>query len=102
MGELSNHDSGDSFISTNGMDETYVPDETMTSDEEQQSDAILKTLLQRQRQKPDKYGFWCTEECNEYFSNELTLKEALQGPEKKQWEQAVTEELKSFEDNNAW
>ncbi|XP_074037972.1 uncharacterized protein [Leptinotarsa decemlineata] len=44
----------------------------------------------------------CTEKCNEYFSDELTLEEALQGPEKEQWEQAVKEELKSFEDNNAW
>lgn len=44
----------------------------------------------------------CTEECNKDFSNEFTLEEALQGPEKEHWEEAVKEELKSFEDNNAW
>ncbi|CAD7078621.1 unnamed protein product [Hermetia illucens] len=75
------------------MDETYVPDETMISDEKQQSDAILKTLPQRQRQKPYRYGFMCTEECNEYISNELTLEEA--GSE--QWEQAFREWYKKVD-----
>lgn len=103
VGELSDHSREDSFISLDSdKDETYIPDEELTSEKEFQSDTIVKTLPQRQRKQPDRYGLMCTEKCNIYFSDELSLEEALQGPEKKHWEQAVQEELKSFEENNAW
>lgn len=38
----------------------------------------------------------------EAIQEELTLEKALQGPEKEKWEQAVKDELQSFEDNDAW
>ncbi|CAH2109079.1 unnamed protein product [Euphydryas editha] len=103
VGEHSTEDSFISMESGNDKDETYIPDEeSTTSEEELQSDTTVKTLPQRQRREPDRYGFMCTEECNESFSDELTLEKALQGPEKEHWQQAIEDELKSFEDNKAW
>ncbi|KAG7301017.1 hypothetical protein JYU34_015390 [Plutella xylostella] len=56
----------------------------------------------RVRRKPDYYGFsnLCTENVTSH--DEMTLQEALQGPERAQWKQAVEEELQAFESNDAW
>lgn len=43
----------------------------------------------------------CTENIK-LDANEFTLEEALQGPERKRWEQTVKEELKCFQENGAW
>lgn len=55
----------------------------------------------RQRRPPERYGFanMCTTSIGE---DEMTYAEAISGPEKQQWLQAIAEELQSFEDNQVW
>lgn len=93
----------DSFVSigsTNLNDETYVPSEESTVCDEDLNTENKRVFPVRQRGKPDRYGFMCM--IDDQPDNELTLKEALEGPEKEFWEQAVQDELQSFQDNKAW
>lgn len=57
----------------------------------------------RQRKKPERYGFnnLCVSSTVP-AAEEISLSEALEGPEKEQWRHAMTEEFQSFEDNDAW
>lgn len=90
----------DSFMSLDTNDTTYVPTENEDSYTGSTSSAVRPA---RERRKPDWYGFsnMCTKSNNVKFS-ELSLEEALQGPEKEHWLRAVQEELQSFDDNSAW
>lgn len=54
----------------------------------------------RQRRKPDRYGF--TNMCVTVEEDGLTYAEAINGPEQLMWLQAMTDELQSFQDNQAW
>ena len=84
-------------------DETAVISENEHSGSSAGADTFIRKLPARQRQKPERYGYsnMCTESGNIDVS-EISLKEALQGPEKEQWSQAVKEELQCFDDNEAW
>ncbi|GBP65698.1 Retrovirus-related Pol polyprotein from transposon TNT 1-94 [Eumeta japonica] len=73
----------DSFVSIESVNDLY--EELMRSEEESQSNFIIKTLLKRQKKELDKYGWMCIESI-ESLSDELTLEEVLQGPEKVYWE----------------
>lgn len=57
----------------------------------------------RQRKKPERYGFsnMCVSSTVS-ASEEIIFAEALEGPEKEQWKQAMAEELQSFEESEAW
>ncbi|XP_046976414.1 uncharacterized mitochondrial protein AtMg00820-like [Vanessa cardui] len=59
------------------------------------------TREKRKRKIPERYGYAnaCTMSIGE---DELTFSEAISGPEKQQWLQAITEELQSFVDNQVW
>lgn len=93
--------------------ELYVPCENDTLDSSESSttdseDSIIlnnvnMTSGPRRRQQPDRYGFasGCIEDDN-MFTGEISLQEALVGPEKAQWLMAVQDELLSFEKNSAW
>jgi hypothetical protein len=88
----------ESFVSTSSTDindVTYVP-----SDAEDPVTPVIKDRPVRLRRKPDMYGYMCVDQDSS--GNELTLEQALQGPEKEFWEQAVKDELQSFDDNRAW
>ncbi|KAJ0179281.1 hypothetical protein K1T71_004993 [Dendrolimus kikuchii] len=62
---------------------------------------MSKQKPKRQRKKPDYYGH--VNMCAAYTSeNGLTYEEAINGPEKEQWLQAIADELKSFEENQVW
>lgn len=56
----------------------------------------------RERRAPDRFGFGglCYTEMDS--GTGLTLKQALKGPERDQWLQAVQEELECFEQSGAW
>lgn len=96
-------------------DETYVPDEDTAGSSQdsvintEMQDSVINTQLpnlsRRVRKQPDRYGF--SNACIggdsvEDMSDELTIKEALEGPEREQWLEAVRDELQCFDDNNAW
>lgn len=63
---------------------------------------VLRTA--EQRKVPEWYGIsnLCSDASRMDDASGLSLSEALRGPEKEQWRQAMAEELKSFEDNQAW
>ncbi|CAG9568339.1 unnamed protein product [Danaus chrysippus] len=93
--------------------ELYVPceDETLDSSESSATDSEDSIILNnvntisgpRRRQQPDRFGFasGCIED-DQMFTGEISLQEALEGPEKAQWLAAVQDELQSFEKNSAW
>ncbi|GBP67397.1 Copia protein [Eumeta japonica] len=94
----------DSFQDVN--DETYVPTDY------EDSDSILKDdgnrspqcLNKRIRKVPDRYGFsnLCVDNETYVDAAGLSLHDALNGPERTQWESAMSEELQCFKDNDAW
>lgn len=100
-------------LNTDDSDEVYVPCETDTLESSESSitdseDSIIlnnvnMTSGSRRRQQPDRYRFAnaCIEDDN-IFTGEISLQEALEGPEKAQWLAAVQDELQSFEKNSAW
>lgn len=69
-------------------------------DEETQDE----TRPRRMRKKPDWYGMTSISatmaQDNDY--GEISLEEALNGPESMQWKRAIEDELKCFEENDAW
>lgn len=60
-------------------------------------------LPKRVRRAPDRYGWigFGTGNC-EYDMGDVSLEDALNGPEKERWLEAVQDELKCFDENNAW
>ncbi|GBP04936.1 Retrovirus-related Pol polyprotein from transposon RE1; Endonuclease RE1 [Eumeta japonica] len=57
----------------------------------------------RQRKQPERYGFsnLCVSSSIP-ASEEISISEALEGPEKEQWRRGMADELQSFKDNEAW
>lgn len=89
--------------SSSGSEDSFA--EALTTDDmqaisEQQDTTNL--LGKRMRRRPDYYGVanMCVEE--QVPGEEISLQEAMDGPEKDQWQQAMKEELKSFNDNDTW
>ncbi|CAH2109147.1 unnamed protein product [Euphydryas editha] len=86
-------------------DETYVPDEEeISSSGESVVSVVKKRECRRHRREPNRYGFSnvCFESDSATDVSELSLQDALNGPEREQWLEAVRDELQCFEDNNAW
>ncbi|CAH0731222.1 unnamed protein product, partial [Brenthis ino] len=57
-------------------------------------------MQKRQRKQPERYGY--ANICTSVGEDGMSYAEAISGPEKQQWLQAMAEELRSFQDNNAW
>ncbi|CAK1553942.1 unnamed protein product [Leptosia nina] len=100
---LNTDDSGEMYVSYE--DETLDSSESGATNTE---DSIILDNVNaisgpRRKQKPDRFGFanTCTED-ELMCTGEISLHEALKGPEKAQWLAAVQEELQSFEKNSAW
>lgn len=101
-----------------GKDSTYAPsteassvstdDEYLdtTSDHDITPVSVTHEEITHKRisRKPDRYGFnnLCVTECQDGCDGEITIEEALNGPECDFWKAAMQEELDSFEENNAW
>ncbi|GBP76646.1 Retrovirus-related Pol polyprotein from transposon TNT 1-94 [Eumeta japonica] len=95
-------------LSLDDSGEIYVPceNETLDSSESGTTDSEDSIIFNnvnvisgpRRRQQPDRFGFAsaCIED-DQMFTGEILLQEALEGPEKAQWLEAVQEELQSFE-----
>jgi transposase InsO family protein len=58
----------------------------------------------RERRPVNRYGLTnlCVLDESESCGEEITYEEAMNGPEKEMWRQAMKEELKAFEDNQSW
>lgn len=98
-------------------DETYVPVEelsdsedsyhesmTLTSEDREVSSQQQNTEMsqKRTRKKPDYYGYANLCVMEDFSEEEITLNDAVNGPEKEQWQKAIREELQSFSDRDAW
>ncbi|KAF9415192.1 hypothetical protein HW555_007068 [Spodoptera exigua] len=89
VGEIS--DSSRSEYFTDDSDQTYVPDdESSASSVESVVSANKRCVLRRERRQPDRYGLSnsCIGSSTE-FTGELSIQEALEGPEKEQWLEAL-------------
>ncbi|CAG4955863.1 unnamed protein product [Colias eurytheme] len=86
--------SEDSFQESN----SFSPDESMIANLPSSS---IKIPEKRVRKKPEYYGRanLC---ANEVSTDEISLSDAINGPDSVQWQQAIKEELKSFSDREAW
>ncbi|CAG4939045.1 unnamed protein product [Colias eurytheme] len=97
----------------NDQDKTYIPDAEASSvsdssdsffDATIDSDITLveqEKLPRRTRRQPDWYTNLCIAECED-IDREVTLDEALNGPESVFWRASMKEELDSFKQNEAW
>ncbi|KAF9409687.1 hypothetical protein HW555_010977, partial [Spodoptera exigua] len=97
--------SDESFTSAdNADDSTLVLDESENSDSSVAStSSVVKRLPARERNPPKRYGFtYISTASTSVNDSELSLEEALNGPEKEHWLRAVQAELQCFEDNKAW
>lgn len=97
-------------------DSTYVPDDTscVTSDEsffDVPDQDITTTCLnseeathKRNRKAPERFGYnqLCIAESIDHDVKDITLQEALKGPESHFWKASMKEELESFKKNDAW
>ncbi|KOB65516.1 Retrovirus-related Pol polyprotein from transposon TNT 1-94 [Operophtera brumata] len=75
-------------------------EESMANDENISKEINQKSRPQRVKTKPNRNGFMCTENSTDI--GKLMLEQELQGPDKEHWEQAVKDDLQSFEENGAW
>ncbi|CAH2083465.1 unnamed protein product [Euphydryas editha] len=111
-------DSNQSVITVIGNDDsTYVEEQSETSSSSDDfSDClpmkVVKNLAEisqpvgtvRERKKPDRFGYsnMCVETGVSLYEDQITYEEAMNGPESGDWCKAMEEELKSFEENEAW
>ncbi|CAH2098391.1 unnamed protein product [Euphydryas editha] len=111
-------DSNQSVITVIGNDDsTYVEEQSETSSSSDDfSDClpmkVVKNLAEisqpvgtvRERKKPDTFGYsnMCVETGVSLYEDQITYEEAMNGPESGDWCKAMEEELKSFEENEAW
>lgn len=93
-----NSDSESSQLTFYEADETYVPDCSPLGSPSHSPEQI-SDRPKRERRKPDRYnqtGLLATEDT------ELTVTEALNGPESEQWKKAMDEEMESFRKNEVY
>ena len=62
---------------------------------------VLRRTSTRETRKPDYYGVWVNT-ANELEKDPLTVKEALNCPEKEQWKAAMQREMDSIYSNDVW
>lgn len=78
-----------------------------TSDEEYVSrkpSTVTEQRSSKRLPKPKDWKDFVTYSCveNSYNEDPLTMEEALARPDSEMWKRAISEELKSFEENDAW
>lgn len=84
----------------NSIGTTSAPQDTEKASEISTT-PVQEVPDKRQRRKPDRYGF--ANACATAAAEDgLTYAEAISGPERLMWLQAMAEELQSFQDNQAW
>lgn len=97
------------------MDETYVPAEQSSDSEDSFHETLMsddmeiaaqsqnaEQLEKRTRRKPEYYGHANLCVIDEDLGDQISLSDAVNGPEKEQWQSAIREELQSFADRDAW
>lgn len=112
VGDLSNNVSETDFLDCSSGSSLHTDDnetltEINTEDVPEQAVSIPEQVpdvpSKRQRKKPERYGISniCVSSTVP-ASEEIVFSEALEGPDREQWKQAMADELQSFEDSDAW
>lgn len=90
-------------VSDSSSDQDGDYSECLTADDEMVATQIDVVTQRGKRvcRAPERYGFsnMCVEDLT---SEPISLHDALSGPEKDQWYNAMQEELQSFRDNDTW
>lgn len=88
----------DSYQSVQESDNESNLESTLEENED------LQVFGKRKRKPVERFGYsnLCVVDELESCGEELSYETVINGPEKEQWEQAMREELKAFEDNQAW
>lgn len=93
----------DSDISTSSTEENTF--HTLSGEEDEiPAQDVPQLLEKRSRKPPDRYGVTnlCFSDELESCADEITYEEATNGPEKEKWQQAMSDELQAFKENQAW
>ncbi|CAH2103269.1 unnamed protein product [Euphydryas editha] len=90
---------GSSACSTE--DDSY---QSLLEDDKENLLQDVESLGKRERKTPNRYGFTnlCVLDENQLYGEDITYLEAMNGPESEEWKQAMRDEIKAFEDNQAW
>ncbi|CAB3241870.1 unnamed protein product [Arctia plantaginis] len=98
----------------NQNDKTYVPDNSSSDTDDSYADTVSSSpgdgnLVHQQceerlpekrvRRKPD---FYSADMCVDISDDGISFSDAISGHEKEQWQCAMKEELKSFQENDTW
>lgn len=103
--EQKNDKEEDESFATPNSDDNYVPSEFDSEDSERGNTVITPSPRPvREKKQVERYGFsnMCISEEIYDDADDLTLEEALNGPEGNNWLDAINEEIQCFEDNSAW
>lgn len=103
---------------TNNHDETYIPEEFSSESEDsfQETSSLMpedteiasfpssgiENAEKRVRKKPQYYGIANLCIDDEVSCDDISLSDAINGPDSVHWQQAIKEELQSFSDREAW
>lgn len=108
VGDISSDDLEDTMIESynDKSDVTYIPSEYEDAESTELGESEHDKRAVRLRKKPERFGYsnMCADSTVEAWDDagDLTLQEALAGPEKEQWLSAIREELDCFSENDAW
>ncbi|GBP18230.1 Retrovirus-related Pol polyprotein from transposon TNT 1-94 [Eumeta japonica] len=75
-----------------------------TTASEEDDEPELEVITKRIRKPPERYGFTnqCASSSTEVIKDPVTIHEALEGPDRDKWIEAMKEELEAFKENDAW
>ncbi|CAK1592203.1 unnamed protein product [Parnassius mnemosyne] len=92
------YDSEKSTSSTEGEFYHTLTEEDLSENEEP------PLVGKRIKKPPERYGFTnlCVSDEPESWAEDISYNEATNGPEKDKWQQAMSDELQAFENNQAW
>lgn len=108
VGDTSLEEAEDNMIESyvDNSDVTYIPSEYEDAESTELGDSEHEKRSVRIRKKPERYGYsnMCADIGVKVLddASDLTVQEALAGPEKEQWLSAIREELDCFSENDAW
>ncbi|GBP51181.1 Retrovirus-related Pol polyprotein from transposon TNT 1-94 [Eumeta japonica] len=99
--ECSNISSESEYLNAlTDLDSTLKQTTASEEDDEPEPEVITKRI----RKPPERYGFTnqCASSSTEVIKDPVTIHEALEGPDRDKWIEAMKEELEAFKENDAW
>lgn len=94
----------DSEVSMNSTEDNIYHSLSEEDEVSQHVSDSPQPTSKRTRKPPEWYGFTnlCVSDQLELCAEDITYKEATEGPEKEKWQKAMCDELQAFDENQAW